>query len=104
MPDKATAECVNSTHEPTALVSRSRFRLRARRCNGLLPEAPGLSETAQAIARGRELVKQARRLGEEADRQIEEVQATIEQAECVLDRSHQLLGDRSASSAPSSTE
>src|SRR4051794_16484996 len=43
------------------------------------------------------------RLGEEADRQIEEVQATIEQADRVLDRSHQLLGDRSASSAPSST-
>src|SRR4051794_524383 len=72
------------------------------RANNPLPEAPDLSETAQAIARGRELVKQARRLGEEADRQIEEVQATIEQADRVLDRSHQLLGDRSASSAPSS--
>ena len=35
--------------------------------NGL-PDAPELSETAQAIARGRELVEQARRLGEEADR------------------------------------
>jgi len=42
-------------------------------------------------------------LGEAADRQIEEVQATIEQAECVLDRSQQLLGDKSRSSAPSST-
>ncbi len=71
--------------------------------NDLLPEAPELWETAEAIARGRELVKQARQLGEAADRQIEEVQATIEQAECVLDRSQQLLGDKSGSSAPSST-
>ena len=45
----------------------------------------------------------ARRLGEEVDRQIEEVQATIEQADRVLDRSHQLLGDKSASRVPSST-
>ena len=73
------------------------------RANDPLPEAPDLSETAQAIARGRELVKQARRLGEEADRQIEGVQATIEQADRVLDRSHQLLGDRSGSRALSST-
>jgi hypothetical protein len=72
------------------------------RANDLLPEIPDLNEAAQAIARGRELVKQARRLGEAADRQIEEVQTTIEQAECVLDRSHQLLGDTSASRAHSS--
>jgi hypothetical protein len=72
------------------------------RANDLLPETPDLRETAQAIARGRELVKQAQRLGEAADRQIEEVQTTIEQAECVLDRSHQLLGDTSASRAHSS--
>ena len=56
------------------------------RANDPLPEAPDLSETAQAIARGRELVKQAQRLGEEADRQIEGVQATIEQADRVLDQ------------------
>jgi hypothetical protein len=73
------------------------------RANDLLPETPDLRETAEAIARGRELVKQAQRLGEAADRQIEEVQATIEQAECVLDRSQQLLGDKSASRAPSTT-
>ncbi len=73
------------------------------KANDPLPEAPEPNEAAEAIARGRELVKQAQRLGEAADRQIEGVQATIEQAECVLDRSHQLLGDRSASSAPSST-
>ena len=58
-----------------------------------VPDAPELSETAQAIARGRELVQQSQRLGAEADRQIEEVQATLEQADRVLDRSHQLLGD-----------
>ena len=73
------------------------------RPNDPLPKAPELSETVEAIARGRELVKQAQRLGEAADRQIEEVQATIEQAECVLDRSQQLLGDTSASRAPSAT-
>jgi len=73
------------------------------RANDLLPEIPDLRETAEAIARGRELVKQAQRLGEAADRQIEEVQTTIEQAECVLDRSQQLLGDKSASRAPSTT-
>ena len=72
------------------------------KANDPLPEAPEFYEAAQAIARGRELVKQAQRLGEEADRQIEGVQATIEQAECVLDRSQQLLGDKSASSAHSS--
>jgi hypothetical protein len=59
-----------------------------------LPDAPELSETVKAIARGRELVEQARRLGEEADRQIEEVQATLEQADRVLDRSHELLADK----------
>ena len=58
-----------------------------------LSDAPELSETVKAIARGRELVEQARRLGEEAERQIEEVQATLEQADRVLDRSHQLLGE-----------
>jgi hypothetical protein len=73
------------------------------RANDLLPETPDLRETAQAIARGRELVKQAQRLGEAADRQIEEVQATIEKADRVLDRSQQLLGDKSASRAPSTT-
>jgi hypothetical protein len=73
------------------------------RANDLLPETPDLNEAAQAIARGRELVKQAQRLGEAADRQIEEVQTTIERAECVLDRSQQLLGDKSASRAPSTT-
>jgi hypothetical protein len=72
------------------------------RANDPLPATPDLRETAEAIARGRELVKQARRLGEAADRQIEGVQTTIEQAECVLDRSHQLLGDTSASRAHSS--
>jgi hypothetical protein len=58
-----------------------------------VPDAPDLSETAQAIARGREIVEQSRRIGEEADRQIGEVQATLEQADRVLDRSHQLLGE-----------
>src|SRR3712207_1205341 len=73
------------------------------KANDLLPEAPELCEAADAIARGREreLVKQAQRLREAADQQIEGVQATIEQAECVLDRSQQLLGDKSASRAPS---
>ena len=71
------------------------------RANDLLPETPDLRETAEAIARGRELVKQAQRLGEAADRQIEEVETTIEQADRVLDRSQQLLGDKSASRAPS---
>jgi hypothetical protein len=73
------------------------------RANDPLLEAPELSETAQAIARGRELVKQAQQLGEEADRQIEEVQATLEQADRVLDRSHQILVDTSASPVPSGT-
>ena len=73
------------------------------RANDLLPETPDLRETAEAIARGRELVKQAQRLGEAADRQIEEVQTTIEKADRVLDRSQQLLGDKSASHAPSTT-
>src|SRR3712207_441760 len=62
--------------------------------NDPLPEAPELSEAAQAIARGRELVEQAQRLGEEADRQIEEVQATIEEAGRVLDRANEFLGDQ----------
>ena len=73
------------------------------RANDLLPETPDLRETAEAIARGRELVKQAQRLRQEADQQIEEVQTTIEQADRVLDRSQQLLGDTSASRAPSAT-
>ena len=73
------------------------------RANDPLPETPELDETAQAIARGRELVKQAQRLREEADRQIEGVQATIEQAGRALDRSQQLLGDKAASRALSST-
>jgi hypothetical protein len=73
----------------------------ADKANDPLPDAPDLSEVAEAIARGRELVKQAQRLREAADQQIEGVQATIEQAECVLDRSQQLLGDNSASRVPS---
>ena len=64
-----------------------------------LPDAPDLSETAQAIARGREIVEQSRRIGAEADRQIEEVQETLEQADRVLDRSHELLGDDKERSA-----
>ena len=66
-----------------------------------LPDAPDLSETAQAIARGREIVEQSRRIVEKADRQIEEVQATLERVDRVLDRSHHLLGDKPGeSSAP----
>src|SRR4051794_2728449 len=60
---------------------------------GSRPQAPDLSETAEALARGRELVKQAQRSAEEMDRQIEEAQATIQQSDRVLDRSQQLLGD-----------
>ena len=73
------------------------------KANDPLSKTPDLRETADAITRGRELVKQAQPLREQADRQIEGVQATIEKADRVLDRSHQLLGDRSASSAPSAT-
>ena len=58
-----------------------------------LRDAPDLTGTAQAIARGREIVEQSRRIGENADRQIEEVQATLERADRVLDRSHQLLDE-----------
>ena len=47
------------------------------KANDLLPKAPDLSETAQAIARGRELVKQAQRLRDEVDRQIEGVQPPL---------------------------
>ncbi len=72
------------------------------KANDLLPEAPDLSETAQAIARGRELVKQAQRLREKAYQQIEEVQVTIKQADRVLDRANQLLGDKSANREPAS--
>ena len=73
------------------------------RANKPLPKAPDLSETAEAIARGRELVKEAQRLRDEADRQIEGVQATLEQADRTLDRANQLLGDKAASRALSST-
>ena len=73
------------------------------KANDPLPKAPDLSEAAQAIARGRVLVKEAQRLREEADQQIEGVQSTIEQADRALNRANQLLGDTSASRAPSST-
>ena len=65
-----------------------------------LPDAPDLSETAQAIARGREIVEQSRRIGENADRQIEVVQSTLERADRVVDRSHQLLDEPEKERSP----
>jgi hypothetical protein len=60
---------------------------------GPLSEAPDLSETADAIARGRELVKQAQRSAEKADQQMEDAQAAIARSDRVLDHSQQLLDD-----------
>ena len=65
--------------------------------------APDLTEPADALARGRELVKEAQRLREAADRQIEGVQSTLEQADRTLNHANQLLGNTSASRAPSPT-
>ena len=73
------------------------------KANDPLPKAPDLNETADAIARGRELVKEAQRLRNEADRQIEGVQASLEQADRALNHANQLLGNTSASRAPSPT-
>ena len=54
-------------------------------------EAPELSETANAIARGRELVKQVQQSAEALERQVERAQATIERSDRILDHSQQLL-------------
>jgi len=61
------------------------------KAKGVVPEAPELSETAQAIARGRELVKQVQQSAEALERQVERAQATIERSDRILDHSQQLL-------------
>ena len=53
--------------------------------------APELSDTADAIARGRELLKHAQSTAEAADRQASEAQASAEETKGLVERANELL-------------